>query len=115
MGHRSSVLGSVDRLAAIPAVAAIKVYQLAFSRFVRRTCLFRPSCSRHAAYLFRRFGFRLGWALTRRRLARCHGDYSMRIDALGQVELITRCGKLVRQSKVNPAIASRVAMFCPSQ
>lgn len=53
------------------AIALIRLYQLGLRRFIRRRCLFEPSCSRYALAAFRAHGFRRGLALTRQRLAAC--------------------------------------------
>lgn len=93
------------------AIFSIQGYQLFGRRFFRRTCLFRPSCSRRAISYFSRYGFKKGLQLTRQQLAECRGNYSLRINKYGAVELITGAGKVVSEPDINPEIAERIRMF----
>ena len=124
MGHGDPTLRpailmmkAADRLAACVAIAAIRLYQFLVSRWLSRTCLFSPSCSRQAVAYFKRFGFAAGLKLTRRRLDDCNGDYSMRLGKDGAVELITRNGRVAKEPNINPRIAARMHMpwLVPSQ
>ena len=114
MGHRYSVLTIPDHALGWVTIGCVRLYQVFVSRFLRRTCLFSPSCSRYAIQVLRRFGFSKGWALVRRRLGRCRGDYSLRFNASGDIELVTHTGRVIRERGVNPAIANRIAAFMPS-
>jgi putative component of membrane protein insertase Oxa1/YidC/SpoIIIJ protein YidD len=114
MGNRYPVLIVLDHAIGRLAICFVRFYQIVVPRFMKRTCLFSPSCSRYAIKVFRRVGFSTGLALVRRRLNVCHGDYSMRLDAHGTVELVTSSGKIIRQRGINPAIASRIAAFIPN-
>jgi putative membrane protein insertion efficiency factor len=57
---RSTLLGS------------IRLYQLALSPWLGRTCRFHPTCSQYAAEAIERFGAGRGVWLALRRLGRCH-------------------------------------------
>ena len=60
------------RLAALPLVALVRLYQLCISPLTPPSCRFTPTCSAYALEALRRHGpLRGGW-LTLRRLARCH-------------------------------------------
>jgi putative component of membrane protein insertase Oxa1/YidC/SpoIIIJ protein YidD len=111
VGDGYSVLTVFDYALGWVAIGCVRLYQIFVCRFINRTCLFSPSCSRYAIQVLRRYGFSTGWALIRRRLSICNGDYSMRINATGAVELVTSCGRIIRQRGINPAIASRIASF----
>jgi putative membrane protein insertion efficiency factor len=50
----------------------IRVYQLAFSPLLGRTCRFEPSCSHYTAACIDRFGAIRGAWLGACRIARCH-------------------------------------------
>jgi putative component of membrane protein insertase Oxa1/YidC/SpoIIIJ protein YidD len=103
----------LDRIAAVAAVAAIRVYQLVGSRLHGRTCLFAPTCSHRAVKFFKEMGFRDGMAATRRQLAECRGTYSLRLDAKGDVEMITGLGTLVPPTEVSPVIKAKLLSFNP--
>jgi putative component of membrane protein insertase Oxa1/YidC/SpoIIIJ protein YidD len=100
--------GLLDSVLALVAVIAIRVYQLTYSRVHGRTCLFRPTCSHRAITLFRTHGFAEGLRRTRRQLSECCGEYSMRLNQIGNVELLTRSGEVVPEEQVNPSIVARM-------
>ncbi len=93
------------------AILSIKLYQVFGRRLLRRNCLFHPSCSRRSLIFFRRYGFRKGLELTRRQLTECKGDYSLRFNASGEVEMITHSGQVVPECDINPKIAMRLKQF----
>jgi putative component of membrane protein insertase Oxa1/YidC/SpoIIIJ protein YidD len=109
VGHGDPLLVRrlADRCLAVGAVLAIRLYQVTWSRWHGRTCLFSPSCSRRAAEHFRRLGFAEGLRRTRAQLGDCCGDYSMRLGPDGRVELVTRSGAIVAEGELNPAIVAR--------
>ncbi len=114
MGNGHSILTVFDHVAGRIAITGVRLYQVFGARLANRTCLFSPTCSRYAIQVLSRFGFSIGWALTRRRLAICHGNFSMRLAPAGGVELVTSSGRVVRQQGVNPVIARRILSFGPT-
>lgn len=68
------------RLPSLAIVATIWVYQKTVSLdhgllsklYGRPLCRFHPTCSEYGAEAFRRYGLLKGFALTSKRLARCH-------------------------------------------
>ncbi|MEO0398315.1 MAG: membrane protein insertion efficiency factor YidD [Pseudomonadota bacterium] len=70
-------------LAAAPAVALIRFYQLTLSHvfaFFGVRCRHAPTCSEYALLSFQRFGLWRGFWLTLSRLLRCHPFGSHGID-----------------------------------
>jgi putative component of membrane protein insertase Oxa1/YidC/SpoIIIJ protein YidD len=108
MGHSHTVLSWFDTGLARLMIFAIRIYQFTWSGVHGRTCLFCPSCSWRAIQHFRTAGFREGIRLTRAQLVECCGDYSMRFDEAGRIELITKSGVVVREGDINPVIAERL-------
>jgi putative membrane protein insertion efficiency factor len=53
-------------------LAAIRVYQYAFSPWLGNQCRFYPTCSEYARQALSRYGSIHGTWLALRRLARCH-------------------------------------------
>ena len=108
MGYRRSVLiSAVDRPLARIALGLIWLYQRTWSRWHGRVCLFAPSCSKRSAAAFRTHGFFDGLRKTRAQLAECCGDYSMRLNENGGVELISNAGRVFSEAEINPRIAGK--------
>lgn len=61
----------VDRAAAVPVLAAVKLYQIALSPLVGRACRFSPTCSMYAYTAVHRYGVLIGCLLGALRIARC--------------------------------------------
>lgn len=101
----------VDFLLKSFAILLIKLYQVFGRRLLRRTCLFHPSCSRRSLIFFKRCGFWKGLQLTRRQLSECRGNYSLRFNNLGAVEMITHSGRVIAEHNINPKIAMRLKQF----
>ena len=101
----------IDSLLKTLAILGIKIYQAFGRRLLRRNCLFHPSCSRLAIFFFREYGFWKGLELTRKQLSECKGDYSLRMNLLGEVEMITLSGNIVPECDLNPRIAMRIKQF----
>jgi hypothetical protein len=55
----------------LPALLAIRLYQLTLSRLMPPACRFEPTCSRYGFEAFLRHGFARGLALTGLRVLRC--------------------------------------------
>lgn len=62
----------VNRLAVVPLVGLILLYQRLVSPMRPPTCRYYPSCSQYALTAIRRFGAAKGTWLAGRRLLRCH-------------------------------------------
>ncbi len=93
------------------AILSIKLYQIFGRKLLCRICLFHPSCSRRSVEFFKRYGFSKGLELTRQQLSKCRGDYSLRLNHYGQVEMITHSGKVVPEFDINPKIYIRLKHF----
>lgn len=55
-----------------PLIALIRIYQVAISPMLGRSCRFHPTCSEYAAESLRRHGPGKGLWLALRRIGRCH-------------------------------------------
>jgi putative membrane protein insertion efficiency factor len=71
--HRIGKMGSsIGRLAAIPLLGLIWLYQKGISPMFGANCRFEPSCSAYAREALDEYGgFKGGW-LAIRRISRCH-------------------------------------------
>lgn len=65
-------MNAARRLAILPAVLIIRLYQATLAPFVGRQCRFHPTCSNYALDALRYHGLLRGLALAARRIARCH-------------------------------------------
>lgn len=65
------VLLPLSWAARLPALLAIRVYQLTLSRLMPSACRFEPTCSRYGFLAFRRHGCVRGGLLTGLRVLRC--------------------------------------------
>lgn len=109
MGHRNSFLVRIVDLVLSPAVIfAIRIYQRTLSAHLGRVCLYSPTCSHQGIAYVRRFGAIVGIALIRRRLSACNGQYSLRMDGTGAVEMVQESGRIVREERLNPRIANKI-------
>ena len=61
-----------QKVAALPLLVVLRVYQLLISPLTPPSCRFYPSCSSYAATALIRFGPIKGTWLALRRLLRCH-------------------------------------------
>ncbi len=68
----SGTRGRAARVAAVPFVGLIRLYQLAISPWLGSNCRFQPTCSAYAIEAFERHGVLRGGWLTLRRIGRCH-------------------------------------------
>jgi len=68
----SSASRTVARLAAVPLLVLIKLYQWFLSPFLGQACRFTPSCSHYAEEAIDRHGLFHGGGLALRRIACCH-------------------------------------------
>ncbi|MCI0377157.1 MAG: membrane protein insertion efficiency factor YidD [Gemmataceae bacterium] len=93
------------------AIILVRLYQLFISRWLNRKCLFAPSCSQRAIMFFKEYGLRRGLAETRKQLKECCGTYSLRVNAVGDVELITHSGFLIPSCQINPQIKAKMFAF----
>ena len=64
--------GILNRLAALPLIGLVRLYQLTLRPFIGGHCRFQPTCSEYAIEALRTHGGVRGAWLTARRLARCH-------------------------------------------
>ena len=86
----------------------IRLYQLLGRGFFRRECLYAPSCSCLALAFFRKGPFLVAWRSTRHQLARCNGDYALRLNRLGEVEMLTGTGEVVPEAELSPQVVAKL-------
>jgi putative component of membrane protein insertase Oxa1/YidC/SpoIIIJ protein YidD len=109
MGNRHSTINDgPGQLLAVIARVLIRTYQCLISKRLGRTCLFEPSCSHRALAFFRDHNFNTALRRVRQQLQNCRGDYSLRLDEHGRVELITESGMVVSEPEVNPQVVERI-------
>jgi putative membrane protein insertion efficiency factor len=60
------------RVASLPFIAIIKLYQWIISPILGPKCRFTPSCSNYALEALRKYGIFKGTWLTLKRISRCH-------------------------------------------
>ncbi len=53
------------------AILLINFYRVAISPILGPSCRFQPTCSEYALIAFKRYGFKKGFVLTAKRLAKC--------------------------------------------
>jgi putative component of membrane protein insertase Oxa1/YidC/SpoIIIJ protein YidD len=97
----------VDRLLCYLAILSIRLYQIIGRPFVRKTCLFNPSCSRRAIFLFQKHSFKKAFQLTKLQLQRCNPDYLLYLNSKQEVELLTSTGEKFSQKEISPIILNR--------
>lgn len=62
----------IGRILVMPLVGLVRLYQLAISPFLGRSCRFHPTCSEYAIDALKRHGPAKGGWLAARRVGRCH-------------------------------------------
>ncbi len=62
----------ISRVAILPMIAIIKLYQFTLSPLLGRHCRFQPTCSWYGLTAYRTHGLLRGTRLTISRIARCH-------------------------------------------
>jgi uncharacterized protein len=60
------------RIASLPFIALIKLYQWIISPVLGPQCRFTPTCSNYALGAFKKYGLLKGLWLTVKRISRCH-------------------------------------------
>ncbi|MBS0188072.1 MAG: membrane protein insertion efficiency factor YidD [Planctomycetes bacterium] len=67
-----SRVGPLARIAAVPLLAGVRLYQWTLSPLLGGQCRYWPTCSHYAAEALKQYGgFRGGWMATKR-VCRCH-------------------------------------------
>jgi len=94
----------IEQLLARCLTGLVKGYRRLLSQRLRRTCLFRQSCSEFAVAQLRERRLR-GVPRIIRRLQDCCGEYSVSFHEHGPV-LRTRSGRLFASRDLNPVIMS---------
>ncbi|MDO5117021.1 MAG: membrane protein insertion efficiency factor YidD [Eggerthellaceae bacterium] len=67
----NKVLYVIKRLPSYIAIGLIYVYRFAISPLFPSCCRFVPTCSEYGLIAFKRYGFKKGFVLTAKRLAKC--------------------------------------------
>ncbi len=67
----SKVINAIKRLPTWVAIGLIMFYRAAISPLFPACCRFVPTCSEYGLIAFKRYGFRKGFVLTLKRLAKC--------------------------------------------
>ena len=67
----SKVLTFIKHIPRNLAVLLIKFYRYAISPLIGPCCRFQPTCSEYGLIAFQRYGFKKGFILTAKRLAKC--------------------------------------------
>jgi putative component of membrane protein insertase Oxa1/YidC/SpoIIIJ protein YidD len=104
----------MDRLFCWAAILAIRLYQVCGRGFVRRECLFAPTCSHRAIAFFRAGSFLGAWRATRGQLARCTGNYSLRLNRHREVEMVTAAGEVIPERELSERIVRKLKRFAQS-
>ena len=63
---------TLKSLLAVPLIALVRIYQVAISPMLGRSCRFHPTCSDYAVESLERHGPARGLWLAVRRIGRCH-------------------------------------------
>ena len=108
MGYGSKVLSQIDFQLSKIVLLGIAGYKRFISRRVGRTCLFSPSCSEYARIIFANNNLSTGLRLTRIRLRECCGNYSLRTDANGEIELVSCFDKIYKKNNINPQLLQKI-------
>lgn len=104
----------MNRLACWAAILAIRLYQLFGRGLVQKECIYSPSCSCRAIAFFRRGPFLVALLSTRQQLARCNGNYSLRLNGHREVEMVTDDGEVVHESELAPRVTRKLKRFAPA-
>lgn len=67
----NKVLYVIKRLPTYIAIVLINFYRYAISPLFPSCCRFVPTCSEYGLIAFKRYGFKKGFVLTAKRLAKC--------------------------------------------
>jgi len=62
----------LKEILAKPFIWLIRLYQLVLSPFLPNACRFNPTCSEYGIQAFKKHGILKGFALTIKRISRCH-------------------------------------------
>jgi putative membrane protein insertion efficiency factor len=65
-------VNALGKVAALPAIALVRAYQLLLGPLLGGNCKFHPSCSEYALEALRQYGLLRGSALAGWRLLRCN-------------------------------------------
>ncbi|WP_458525716.1 membrane protein insertion efficiency factor YidD [Onishia taeanensis] len=77
---------TLARLASLPLIALIKVYQYGISPLLGPRCRFWPTCSNYALEAIRQHGAGRGGWLALRRIGKCHPWHEGGIDLVPEVD-----------------------------
>lgn len=91
------------------AVLTVILYRRCLSHWLGNQCLFSPSCSQHALNVLRESGWNVGVTALRDQLQRCCGDFLIRLNDEGALELETVDGLVVSQDKLSQFVIDKFA------
>jgi len=67
-----NILRTIGRIAVLPFIALIRVYQWGISPLLGPKCRFTPTCSHYALDALKKYGVFKGSWLAIKRIVRCH-------------------------------------------
>ncbi|MGF1592142.1 MAG: membrane protein insertion efficiency factor YidD [Kiloniellaceae bacterium] len=111
LAAKVQVAGRLDNLLAILAMVIVSLYRVTLSRWLGNQCLFYPSCSQRAMDSLRNAGWTQGVAEIDAQLHRCTGDFLIRLNEAGRLELETVDGLTLCQEELSTFV---VCQYSPS-
>jgi putative membrane protein insertion efficiency factor len=66
------MMNTLLKIASLPFIALIKLYQWILSPALGPSCRFTPSCSNYALQAFKKYGPFKGFWLSLKRISKCH-------------------------------------------
>lgn len=91
------------------SLAFIRAYQVTLGPLfgMVSTCRYEPTCSFYGAESIRRFGWRRGWWLALRRIARCHPFHDGGVDPVPDEYIGWRAARRRHREHAHAAPAGR--------
>ncbi|MEQ9641455.1 MAG: membrane protein insertion efficiency factor YidD [Alphaproteobacteria bacterium] len=103
----------LDRILLPLGLFAIRIYRAILSPWLGRQCLFRPTCSQRALRSLSRFGWTGGIREISNQLRRCSGNYLLRLNKDGNLEMQTLDGTIYPESELSSLIKQDLKQTLP--